>query len=414
MQEPAHARHGAPVGRGPPRNGSCDAGGPYVDARPSRRPRPSRRAAAASPARAVILVPVLAQARAVADQSALRVGGPAAARIGALWDFMLVAGTIITIVTVALLLYALLRRRRPDELPPEADRPADARGERANDESGGRGRAGEGRPRSERLGARWMVIGGVAVPVVVLGAVLVLTLGVLADVVAPAGAEALERPRPGQHVVEVVGRQFWWEVRYLDAEPAGVFETANEIRIPVGRPVLLRLRSEDVIHSFWVPGLQGKMDLIPGRVNVLTLQADRPGVWRGQCAEFCGVQHAKMGMVVVAEPPERWERWAAAQRAPAPTPTDSAGVRDRDVFLASGCVLCHAVRGTPAAGNAGPDLTHVASRLTLAAGTLPNSPGNRYGWIADPQAHKPGNLMPAVPMDADELHAIARYLTTLR
>ena len=394
----------------------------HVETRPLRRPwtrrrAPARRSPAAHPARDVTslaLLAPLAQPRAIADQSALRVAGPAAAHIGELWDFLLVTGGVVSAVTIGLLLYALFRRRRADELPPEADRPADPRGERANDESGGRGRAGEGRPASERAGARWMVIAGIAVPAVILTVVLVLTLRTLAAVVAPADAIASETPRPGEHVIEVTGRQFWWEVRYLDADAGRVFETANELRIPVGRPVILRLRSIDVIHSFWVPGLQGKMDLVPGRTNVLRIEADRPGVWRGQCAEFCGVQHAKMAMVVVAEPPERYERWAAGQRRPAPTPADPAADADRRAFHASGCVYCHAVRGTPAGGDLGPDLTHVASRLTLAAGVLPNRPGNLYGWIADPQAHKPGSRMPALPLAPDQLHAIARYLGTLR
>jgi len=363
---------------------------------------------------------VLAQPRAVGEQSALRVGGPHAERIGALWNLMLWVGLAATVLTFALLAWALFRRRRPDELPPEADRPADPRGERANDESGGRGRAGRGRPASERQGARWMVAGGIVFPTVVLLVVLVATLQTLGAVAAPANALAARdgaidaAPRADELAIEVVGRQYWWEVRYLDAQPARIFTTANELRIPVGRRVLLRLRSGDVIHSFWVPGLQGKMDLIPGRVNVLPLQADRPGVWRGQCAEFCGVQHGKMALTVVAEPPARFVAWQAAQRAEPALPRDSLALADRQAFLASGCTLCHTVRGTDARGAMGPDLTHVGSRLTLAAGTLPNSPGNLHGWIADPQAHKPGSLMPAVPMTAPELHAIARYLTTLR
>jgi cytochrome c oxidase subunit 2 len=226
-------------------------------------------------------------------------------------------------------------------------------------------------------------------------------------------AQIDEPPAPGEFVVEVTGRQYWWEVRYRDVRPQLEFETANELRIPVGRRVVVRLRSKDVIHSFWVPGLQGKMDLIPGRANAIVLTAAQPGVWRGQCAEFCGVQHAKMAFTVVAEPPERYEAWAARQRTDAPTPADSAGLADRDSFLASGCVLCHAVRGTPAHGDRGPDLTHLASRLTLAAGTLPNTRGHLYGWVADPQAIKPGSLMPPVPLDARDLHAIVRYLSTL-
>jgi cytochrome c oxidase subunit II len=364
-----------------------------------------------------LLARLLAQPRAVGEQSALRVGGPGAERIGALWDLMLWLGLGATVLTFALLAWALFRRRRPDELPPEADRPPDPRGERSNDESGGRGRTGGGRPRSERAGARWMVIGGIGFPAVVLFVVLAATLRALDAVTAPAGAVAKGAdtpPRPGELAVEVVGRQFWWELRYLDAEPARIFETANELRIPVGRPVHLRLRTKDVIHSLWVPGLQGKLDLVPGRVNVLVLQADRPGVWRGQCAEFCGVQHARMALTVVAEPPARFEAWRQRQLAGAPAPADSAGAAARRTFLASGCVLCHAVRGTPAGGDLGPDLTHVAGRLTLAAGTLPNSAGNLYGWIADPQAHKPGSAMPPVPLSAAELHAVARYLSTLR
>ncbi|MGZ8377343.1 MAG: cytochrome c oxidase subunit II [Gemmatirosa sp.] len=359
---------------------------------------------------------VLAQPRALGEQSALRVSSPEAARIGALWDLLLWMGLVATVLTFALLAWALFRRRHPDELPPEADRPADPRGERRNEESGGRGRTGSGRPASERQGARWMVIGGIVVPTLVLLVVLVPTLRTLGAIGAPADQLATldAVPRAGELVIEVVGRQFWWEVRYHDTDPRRVFDTANELRIPVGRRVLLRLRSSDVIHSFWVPGLQGKMDLIPGRVNVLTLQADRPGVWRGQCAEFCGVQHGKMGLTVVAEPPERFAAWQASQRLLAAVPADSLGRADQQAFLASGCTLCHAVRGTDARGKLGPDLTHVGSRLTLAAATLPNSPGNLYGWIADPQAHKPGSLMPALPLRADELHAIVRYLTALR
>ena len=364
-------------------------------------------------------IAALAQPRAIGEQSALRVGGPHAERIGELWNVLLWAGLIATVITFALLAYAILRRRRPDELPPEADRPADPRGELANDESGGRGgrgRAGRGRPESERTGARWMVIGGIAFPTVVLLVVLVHTLRTLAAVSAPADSRASIdlRLAPGELAVEVVGRQYWWEVKYLDPMPARTFETANELRIPVGRRVLLRLRSADVIHSFWVPGLQGKMDLIPGRVNVLTLQADRPGVWRGQCAEFCGVQHGKMALTLVAEPPARFAAWQASQRAVAVTPSDTATATDQRAFLASGCTLCHAVRGTDARGELGPDLTHVGSRLTLAAGTLPNTPGNLYGWIADPQAHKPGSKMPPLPLASGQLHAIARYLLTLR
>jgi len=349
----------------------------------------------------------LLQAVAVAPQSALEPAGPGAARIDRLWDLMLWSGLAVTALVVALLLVALFRRRRPDELPPEADRPGDPRGEHANVETGGRGRAGEGRPRSERLGARWMIAGGVVFPAIVLTALFLLSVRVL-------GALYPRRGDTAAVTIEVTGRQWWWDVRYLDSAPGAAVRTANELLVRVGRRVRVRLRSHDVIHSFWVPGLQGKMDMIPGRVTETWLQADSAGVWRGQCAEFCGMQHAKMALVVVAEPEAAFTRWLAGERAPAAEPADSAGLAGRETFLRSGCVYCHAVRGTPAHATVGPDLTHVAGRRTLAAGELPNNAGNLYGWIANPQALKPGSHMPAVPMTNEELHAIARYLRSLR
>lgn len=358
---------------------------------------------------------LLAQAIAVAEQSALSTGSPAAARIGDLWNVMLLTSIVVSALVLAALAWAIWRPRPPG-LAAEADRPADSRGERLNDESGGRGLEESGRPRTERIGARVVVVAGALVPAVILGVLLVLSMRMLDEISLPSHAlvQPDDPPAPGQLTVKVTGRQYWWEVEYLDPEPQRRFETANELRIPVGRRVIVRLVSDDVIHSFWVPGLGGKMDLVPGRTNVTFIEASRSGVWRGQCAEFCGLQHAKMAFVVVAEPADAWEAWAERQRRPAATPADTFAATDRTAFLESGCVLCHAVRGTPARGELGPDLTHVASRLTLAAATLPNTPGHMYGWIANPQAIKPGNKMPAVPMTARQLHAIARYLGTLR
>ena len=350
---------------------------------------------------------VLPQAAAVAPQSALEPGGPGAAEIDWLWDLMLWSGTAVTLLVTALLLFALFRRRQPRELPPEADRPPDPRGEHGNVETGGRGRSDTGLPESERKGARWMIVGGVVFPSVVLTALFLLNLQVL-GVLYPRGDE------PAALTIEVTGRQWWWDVRYLDSAPGNSVRTANELHLPVGQRVRLRLRSQDVIHSFWVPGLQGKIDMIPGRTNTFWVQADSSGVWRGQCAEFCGMQHAKMAFVVVADPPERFAEWLANERRPAAEPTDSAGRAARATFLSSGCVLCHTVRGTAAQAQAGPDLTHVASRKTLAAGELPNTRGNLFGWIANPQALKPGTRMPAVPMTRDELHAITSYIGSLR
>lgn len=344
---------------------------------------------------------------AVAPQTSLEAGGPAAAEIGTLWNIMLGLGTLTTLIVVAVLGIALFRRRRADEVPPEADRPADPRGELSNVETGGRGREGEGRPESERQGTRWMLAGGVVFPAVVLTVLLVFSLRTL----------SATSPRRGERppvTVEVTGKQWWWQVRYMNRDPELVVESANEIRIPVGTRVRILLESSDVIHSFWVPGLQGKTDMIPARTNVTWLQADRAGTWRGQCAEFCGVQHAKMALAVVAMPKDEFDTWMTAQRRPAVEPADSIASLGRAVFLSTGCVLCHSIRGTPAGGRAGPDLTHVGSRLTLAAGEFPNTRGHLQGWIANPQALKPGSRMPAVGLSSDHLQAVAHYLTTLR
>jgi cytochrome c oxidase subunit 2 len=222
------------------------------------------------------------------------------------------------------------------------------------------------------------------------------------------------RARQADLVVDVVGRQWWWEVRYHDREPGRWFTTANELHVPVGRRVELRLTSADVIHSFWIPELQGKTDLIPGRENVMWIEASRPGVYGGQCAEYCGLQHANMGLLVVAQPAGEYERWAARQRSAGAEPADSVTRAGQAAFTRSACALCHTVRGTTAGGNLGPDLTHVAGRRTLAAGLLPNTPGHLGGWISNPQALKPGARMPRVPLSREEFGLIHHYLQTLR
>jgi cytochrome c oxidase subunit II len=219
---------------------------------------------------------------------------------------------------------------------------------------------------------------------------------------------------PGKPLdIELTGYQWWWDVTYDDKGPQGLFRTANEIHVPVGRPIRITLKAADVIHSFWVPNLTGKQDLIPGQENEIIFTAERPGTYRGQCAEFCGWQHAHMALLVIAEPPEAFESWRAGQlRAAEAPPTEQAASGQR-IFNSRACVLCHEIRGTQAGGRVGPDLTHIASRRTLAAGTLPNTPGTLYAWIADPQGVKPGNKMPNVPLQADELSAISDYLRSL-
>jgi cytochrome c oxidase subunit 2 len=214
--------------------------------------------------------------------------------------------------------------------------------------------------------------------------------------------------------VAVTGHQWWWEIQYEDALPSRRVLTANELHIPTNRPVVLKVTSRDVIHSFWAPNLQGKRDLIPGYTTALWLQADRPGVFRAQCAEFCGLQHAHMALDVIAQQDREFDAWLDAMRQPGRESADSTTRRGRDVFMRARCAGCHTIRGTEAAGQIAPDLTHIASRSTLGAGTLPNTPDNLAAWIRDPQRVKPGNQMPPHPLADDELQALVAYLDTLR
>jgi cytochrome c oxidase subunit 2 len=335
--------------------------------------------------RALALAGCLVAAGCGGNQSALDPAGPGAARIGELWWLMLaVCAAVLALVTL-MLLWALARRGRPPGASASGLVQPDPRRER-------------------RMG---QVVGAA------LGATAAI---VLVFVVAShwIGRELVAEPAGAALGIDVTAQRWWWDVRYRDPVPSRGFSTANEIHIPVGRPVELTLRSVDVIHSFWVPNLQGKKDLIPGQVNTLRLQADRAGVFRGQCAEFCGFQHANMALYVVAEPEEEFARWQERQRRPAPEPVTDEQRKGREVFLAGPCVLCHAINGTRAGGVTGPNLTHVASRLSLAAGTLPNTRGHLAAWIVDPQLRKPGNNMPPNLLRPEELQALLSYLDTLR
>ena len=267
------------------------------------------------------------------------------------------------------------------------------------------------RRRAERRtsgGTGWalvgVVAGGIVLPVVVITALAIVSVRSLAG---------LTRAEATSLAVDVVAQQYWWEFRYREGDGEPLI-TANELHLPVGRRVQLRLHSTDVIHSFWVPALQGKLDLVPGKVNVTWVRADRAGTYHGQCAEYCGIQHALMRMVVVAQEPSDFAQWLARQRQPAAIGTDERARHAEQLFLVH-CASCHRVRGTSAFfGTLGPDLTHVASRSTLAAGTLPNDTRSLAGWIADPQRLKPGNLMPRVPLGAEALQAIVDYVNGLR
>lgn len=214
--------------------------------------------------------------------------------------------------------------------------------------------------------------------------------------------------------ITVKAQQWWWSVQYEGADASRMITTANEIYLPVGRPAEVKLKSNDVIHSLWIPNLQGKRDLIPGHDSSFFIQADRAGKWEGQCAEFCGLQHAKMRLDVTAIPEAEFAKWVDAQLKPAVSPKSKDEQRGQQVFLSEGCPLCHAIGGTDAGGRSGPDLTHVASRRTLAAGAIPNTRGHLAGWILDPQGVKPGTNMPTNPLPPDDLNALLAYLRSLK
>jgi cytochrome c oxidase subunit 2 len=253
----------------------------------------------------------------------------------------------------------------------------------------------------------WIAGAGVAFPVLVLSALLTWSTWRSAQLVPQSSQAALS--------ISVTARMWWWEVRYRD--PAGGREivTANEIHIPVGQAVYVGLNAADVIHSLWVPSLSGKRDMIPGRVTGLTLRADRPGVYRGQCAEFCGAQHANMALHVVALAPDAFRDWLRRQALPARAPQGALLERGRAAFLEQRCQTCHTIRGVAETARLGPDLTHVGSRAHIGAGLLQTHQNTLAGWIADPQAVKPGVFMPAAAgTDGDTLGALAAYLEHLQ
>ncbi|HYE95061.1 MAG TPA: cytochrome c oxidase subunit II [Rubricoccaceae bacterium] len=320
-------------------------------------------------------------------QAVLDPAGMQAEEISQLGTFFFVLGTVVLVLVVVFLVLAVLRGRR-----------------RAREE-------GEQAPEVEPspAGERRLTV---AVGASVAATVLVLLTLLLVDLFTGRTIRVLLDPNP--LTVIVTGNQWWWQVQYEDRDPSRMLTTANEIHIPVGRPVRFRLRSNDVIHSFWAPNFHGKKDLVPGHPTTTWFRATRAGTFYGQCAEFCGTQHAHMRFVIVAEPQEQFEAWYRAQLQPARTPATPRQRRGQEVFLGSTCVMCHTIQGTPARGRVGPDLTHLAGRMTLAAASRPNTRGHRAGWIIDSHAIKPGNRMPPIPLTDEDLQALLAYLDTLR
>ncbi|HYD50579.1 MAG TPA: cytochrome c oxidase subunit II [Terriglobales bacterium] len=308
-------------------------------------------------------------------QSILDPAGPQAQQIEDLWWLFFTICTLVYVIVIAFLAVPIWRRHQGHS--DSADRPL-------------------------------QITVGVAT------AATILILFVLAGASYSTGRALSELPTGDALIIRVTGRQWWWEITYPSATPSDTFTTANELHIPVGRAVVLELDSADVIHSFWAPNLTGKRDLIPGRPTSLAFRSDRPGTFRAQCAELCGVQHALMAMPVIADPPEAFEAWLSHQRSSAAQPQTDEQRRGQQIFLSRQCASCHRIQGTSAGATNGPDLTHIASRGTLAAGTLPNTREHLADWIRDPQQIKPGNKMPPVPLATEELDALLAYLLTLR
>ena len=308
------------------------------------------------------------------NQSVTNPATTPASDIATLWWAMFAGAMVIFAVVLGLLVLAFVRRGRP------------------------------GSDGDDRTPYKVILGGGLAAPIVVLSILFVFVIRVMPAVSAPP-------PGSTRLTVEVIGHQWFWEARY----PGTAAVTANEIHIPANTPVNMVARTADVIHSFWVPRLNRKIDMIPGRTNRIEFDAPQTGVYPGQCSEFCGLEHADMGLEVIVQKPAVFHRWLANEARPARTPTSPQQLEGRQLFLTASCADCHTIRGTPAGGRAGPDLTHVGSRQTLAALTLPNTPSSLYNWISNPQLYKPGARMPGFAgLPAPERRALVAYLESLR
>ncbi|MBV9210293.1 MAG: cytochrome c oxidase subunit II [Acidobacteria bacterium] len=327
-------------------------------------------------------------------QSPLSPAGSGAEGISRLWWLMFYVCSVVFVLVIAATLLAVFHARRKEERTaaelPATDTPLVKP------------------PEEQERRMRAVVIGSLVLTVAILFVFLIESFLTGRAVTAPLTSEA------NALTIEVTGHQWWWEVRYVDADASKMFTTANEIHIPVGVPVLVKLKASDVIHSFWVPNLQGKKDLIPGKPAQVWLRADKAGVYRGQCAEFCGMQHTLMAFFVIAEPSEQFYAWRTAQQRTSNAPATATQQRGQQVFLTSPCIMCHTIRGTQAGAAIAPDLTHIASRNTIAAGTLTNRRDELGKWILDSQTVKPGNHMPPNNLSAEDLQALLDYLESLK
>jgi cytochrome c oxidase subunit II len=329
--------------------------------------------------RRIALFPALLLAGCSGWQSALDPHSSQASHLAGLFWFFVLVCVLVWLAVVAALAMVLQRRRLPSDAP-EEETPLQAR-------------------------RKTMVVTGL----VLLTAAILVVFGLTSFYATRDFTWANTRTL----TLKVTAQQWWWQVEYQNEDASQILTTANEIHIPVGRPVTLELDAADVIHSFWVPNLMGKQDMIPGRKNFITIQADKAGLYRGQCAEFCGLEHAKMAFLVFAEPQDKFDAWRRHQLEAAKTPGAPQRRRGMDVFVHGPCASCHSISGTDAGGQMAPDLTHFGARATIAAGLFHNTPENLDRWLADPQEVKPGSNMPEVPLSPADRAALVAYLEGL-
>ncbi|UWZ86676.1 cytochrome c oxidase subunit II [Occallatibacter riparius] len=324
-------------------------------------------------------------------QSTFDPHGPAAERISHLSLFMTVLFLVIT--AIMWLLFAIAFYKRRGDLTEHA--PIDTGG-----------------------GEMWIAVGGIAIPLIVLSVLFVWGLALLRAFPihgmhgGPSHAMMAHSMKPA---ILIVGHQWWWEIHYLSDDPSMEVTTANELHLPVGKPVNIRLETRDIMHSFWVPALHGKVDLIPGQPNYLRIEAAQPGEYQGQCAEYCGAEHARMRILAIAQTPNEYEAWLAGQRQPGNEPATEAAKAGQKIFLAGPCSMCHTVRGTQAGGNVAPDLTHIGSRQMIAANYYRNNDAYLEAWITHAQSLKPQTQMPNLThFTGEQLADLTAYLRQLQ
>jgi cytochrome c oxidase subunit II len=318
-------------------------------------------------------------------QNALAPAGPQAQSIGSLWWMFHWIFWAIWIAVVVCMFIAIFKNRTPQDHPLQPEVKPDPAGEK-------------------RVGVVISILTGITV--------VILFVLLISDFVVGRKLFAMSK-EDNQREIKITGQQWFWTAEYEDATASNIFTTANEFHIPVGVPIKFYLTSTDVIHSFWVPELHGKKDLIPGHDTQIWLKADKPGRYDGQCAEFCGHQHAKMRFAIIAEDADTFKKWCETQRAPARQPTTNEQIRGQQVFLNTTCITCHTIGGTKAGGRVGPPLTHVGGNQTIAANSVPNDEEHLREWINNPHQFKPGVRMPMNNLPDEDLKALAAYLHSL-